>query len=101
MTGVIDWEDAQVGDPLSDLGKSRLETLWALGEAAMVEYSTRYLLRNRELDASALPFWDLWGAARLRHFARFATADQDIDQMRKHFDRFVAAAIRSLDALQK
>ena len=33
--GIIDWEDAMLGDPLGDLGKSRLEMLWALGEAAM------------------------------------------------------------------
>ena len=67
LSGIIDWEDAMLGDPLADLGKSRLEMLWALGEAAMRGYTAAYLALNPQLDASALPFWDLWGAARLPH----------------------------------
>ena len=101
LTGLIDWEDAMVGDPLADMGKSRLETLWALGEEAMAIYTAQYLSRNRGLDARALPFWDLWGASRLTHFASFATESQDIALMQKQFDRFVADAMRTLGALEE
>ena len=101
LTGLIDWEDAMVGDPLADLGKSRLEMLWTLGEEAMAIYTAQYLSRNRGLDARALPFWDLWGAARLTHFASFATESQDIALMQKQFDRFVADAVRALGALEE
>ena len=90
-----------LGDPLGDLGKSRLEILWALGTEAMTVYTERYLARNPKLDATALPFWDLWGALRLPHFASFATDAERIPMMRAQYDRFVASAIRGLDALQK
>ena len=59
LCGIIDWEDAMLGDPLADLGKSRLEMLWALGAAAMNDYTEAYLDLSPGLDASALPFWDL------------------------------------------
>lgn len=101
LSGIIDWEDAMLGDPLGDLGKSRLEMLWALGEEAMQEYSAYYLALNPQLKASALPFWDLWGAARLPHFATFASDGGKVAAMRRQYDRFVQAAIDALAVRQE
>ena len=98
LTGIVDWEDAMLGDPLADLGKSRLEMLWALGAEAMELYTAGYLSLNSALDISARPFWDLWGAARLSHFATFAADANAAEKMRAQYDDFVDAA---LDALQK
>ena len=39
---IIDWEDAMLGDPVGDVGKCRLETLWALGEEAMELFTACY-----------------------------------------------------------
>ena len=96
LQAIIDWEDAMLGDPLADLGKSRLELLWALGEAALESYTAHYLARNPALDASSLPFWDLWGAWRLPHFASFRTYSSEIARMQTQYDRFVAAALAAL-----
>jgi len=101
LAAIIDWEDAMIGDPLADLGKSRLEILWALGRDAMREYSACYLSLNPELDASALPFWDLWGAFRLSHFASFAADSKALPTMSAQYEAFVDGAIAGLDALQK
>ena len=101
LSGIIDWEDAMLGDPLGDLGKSRLEMLWALGEAGMRDYTAQYLALNPQLDASALPFWDLWGAARLPHYASFAEDPGRVATMRRQYDSFVQAAIDALDAGQE
>ena len=98
LSGIIDWEDAMLGDPLADLGKSRLEMLWALGEQAMAEYSAHYLALNPQLEASALPFWDLWGAARLPHYASFAADASNVAAMRRQYDRFTQAAFDALAA---
>ncbi|MCY4466256.1 MAG: phosphotransferase [Chloroflexi bacterium] len=95
-TGIIDWEDAMLGDPLADLGKSRLEMLWSLGEAAMKRYTVAYLALNPALDASALPFWDLWGALRLSHFADFAADAKSASRMRLQYQRFYEAALREI-----
>lgn len=99
LSAIIDWEDATLGDPLADLGKSRLEILWAFGAAAMQAYTARYMQLNGTLNAAALPFWELWGAFRLSHFASFAPEPDQIPRMRSQYDAFVAATIRRLEAL--
>lgn len=96
LTGIIDWEDAAIGDPLADLGKSRLEMLWALGEAAMKQYTAAYLALNPALAASALPFWDLWGALRLSHYPGFAPDAASASRLRLQYQRFVEAALREI-----
>lgn len=63
LVAVIDWEDAEVGDPLADLGNSRMEILWAFGSDAMEEFTQIYRSLS-ELDFTALPYWDLWAALR-------------------------------------
>ncbi len=99
LAAIIDWEDAMLGDPLADLGKSRLEILWALGPVAMKVYTRHYLALNPMLNGAALPFWDLWGASRLSHFPSFAPKPENTRQMRAQYEAFVADAIRRLDAL--
>ena len=101
LEAIIDWEDAMIGDPLADLGKSRLEILWALGDESMVLYTKYYLALNPALDASPLPFWDLWGASRLQHYATFASDTGSVPQMRAQYEAFVDDAIRRLDAVNK
>lgn len=101
LSGILDWEDAMTGDPLGDLGKSRLEILWALGAEAMTEYTANYLALNRALDATALPFWDLWGALRLSQFPAFVTNPEQIPVMRAKYEAFVRDALQALDRLQE
>ena len=98
LSGILDWEDAMLGDPLADLGKSRLETLWALGYEAMQMVTAEYLALNSSLDTSGLPVWDLFGAARLAHFASFAADAERARRMVAQYEDFVATA---LSALQK
>ena len=101
LAGVIDWEDAMLGDPLGDLGKSRLEILWALGYEAMEIYTARYLARGAQLDTSALPYWDLWGAQRLQHFASFAADAEQAARWQAQYSQFVDNAIAALELLQE
>ncbi|MEP7293022.1 MAG: phosphotransferase [Chloroflexota bacterium] len=60
---VIDWEDAKLGDPLADLGISRLEMLWAFGSEAMQTFTEHYQAA-RPIDLTHLPYWDLYAALR-------------------------------------
>ncbi len=96
LSGIIDWEDAMLGDPLADLGKSRLEMLWALGWQAMTLATDAYLALNPALNASGLPVWDLWGAARLAHFGSFAADAAAASRMSRQYARFVASALEAL-----
>ncbi|MCE7983477.1 MAG: phosphotransferase family protein [Caldilinea sp. CFX5] len=63
LAAVIDWEDAAIGDPLADVGNSRLELLWALGAEAMTDFTEQYR-RLTDLDWANLPYWDLCAALR-------------------------------------
>ena len=61
--GVIDWEDAALGDPLADVANARLELLWAWGELAMDEFTSAYAAATR-VHFDHLAYWDLWAALR-------------------------------------
>ena len=96
LVGVIDWEDAQVGDPIADLANSRLEILWAFGIEAMHEFTGHYqALTGR--DRAHLPYSDL--AASLRPAGKFAVWAGDAareKEMRDAHRWFVEQAIKAL-----
>jgi len=68
LSAVIDWEDAAVGDPLMDLGITRLDLLWIFGREAMDAF-TRHYLSLKPVDRASLPYWDLAAALRLARMA--------------------------------
>lgn len=63
LAAVIDWEDAGIGDPLVDLGNTRLEIRFAYGAEAMQMFTDYYLSLTR-IDTTNLPYWDLCAALR-------------------------------------
>jgi len=67
LVGVIDWEDAVLGDPLADLANSRLEMLFAFGQAAMLDFTAAYVAHSPALDLRHLPHWELIAALRPMH----------------------------------
>lgn len=101
LAGIIDWEDAHVGDPLADLAISRLEILWAFDMAAMRTF-TRHYQSLIDLDFSALPCWDL--CAALRPAFQIATwagtpAREQARRIKHHL--FVAQAFEALSSQQR
>ena len=63
LVTVIDWEDAEWGDPLIDLAKSRSEIVWIFGWEAMNSFTHSYQALM-PLDFGHLPYWDLCAALR-------------------------------------
>jgi aminoglycoside phosphotransferase (APT) family kinase protein len=60
IAAVLDWEDAAVGDPLSDLAGSRVELMCAYGESAMEVFTAHYLrARGQAVDPEQLALWEL------------------------------------------
>lgn len=64
LAGVVDWEDAEIGDPLSDLSVARLDILWGFGRDAMHGFTQAYQAHMPQLDYRHLPHWDLMSALR-------------------------------------
>lgn len=95
IVAVIDWENMMQGDPLIDVGKSRLEFLWQFDENNMQIYTDHYHSIMSHLDMTYLPYWDLWGAWRLRDFASWFEDKSKVNRMKIQYDKFVDKAITS------
>lgn len=107
LTAVIDWEDAQLGDPLIDLAQSRSEIVWIFGEAAMVAFTQHYQ-SLADWDYGNLPYWDLCAALRflrlagggfdefVAYFARYGRVDITAQTIREHVGFFIVQALEKL-----
>jgi aminoglycoside phosphotransferase (APT) family kinase protein len=96
ITAVIDWEDAQRGDPLADMANGRLEVLWAFGIEAMQSFTRNYETMT-SIDYTNLPYFDL--CAALRHSLKstgWATYLAGEYVMRERYGWFVTQAFQAL-----
>jgi aminoglycoside phosphotransferase (APT) family kinase protein len=92
LVGVVDWEDARLGDPLQDLANSRLELLWAYDWGAM-ETFTRHYLALTKAAARLLPYWDLWAALRtVGKISRWGLDARRVQRMRVLLEQFMGKA---------
>ncbi|MFN8440343.1 MAG: phosphotransferase [Caldilineaceae bacterium] len=68
LAAVIDWEDAQFGDPLADVANCRFELAWTVSPEAMARFTHHYKALSNSalatLDFTNLPYWDLRAALR-------------------------------------
>lgn len=97
LAAVLDWEDAAVGDPLADLGNTRIELLWAFGAEAMDRFTQEYKARM-SLDYTDLPYWDLCAALRPAFkLAEWTAGDAGAEQaMRAGHRLFITQAFEAL-----
>ncbi|GCE14450.1 hypothetical protein KTT_43090 [Tengunoibacter tsumagoiensis] len=96
LIATIDWEDAQIGDPLVDLANSRLEILWSLGRDAMQKFTQQYQALTT-LSYSNLPYWDLYSALKPAFkLAEWAGDEKQEEKMRKEHQWFVEQALKKL-----
>jgi aminoglycoside phosphotransferase (APT) family kinase protein len=105
LVTVLDWEESEVGDPLADVALSRLDLLWAFGEAAMHDF-TEYYREQTDIGWGLLPHWELLIALRpMSALHRWSQAyapppisrpDITADTMRDDHRLFVQQALRRL-----
>lgn len=63
IVGVLDWENAAIGDPVADIAVVRLDLLWCYGPTAAVSFLSHYRTLG-EVDLYSLAVWDLFAALR-------------------------------------
>jgi aminoglycoside phosphotransferase (APT) family kinase protein len=98
LVAVIDWEDAQLGDPLADVANSRLEILWAFGLDAMHSFTQQYQSMTT-IDFTHLPYWDLCAALRpASKIAQWGLDDITEKNMREGHRLFITQAFEKLSA---
>jgi aminoglycoside phosphotransferase (APT) family kinase protein len=108
LAAIIDWEDAQLGDPLIDLAQSRSEIVWIFGVEAMMVFTQQYQSLN-DLDYRHLPYRDLCAALRFMrladgdlagfaaYFAGYGRADITVQTIQQNMDFFIAQALNKLN----
>jgi aminoglycoside phosphotransferase (APT) family kinase protein len=98
LVGVIDWEDANFGDPLADIAISRLEILWEYGIHAMHSF-TRHYQSLTSLNFTNLSYWDLCAALRPAfHIDEWAGEPTKAQLWRKRHKVFVTLALERLSS---
>jgi aminoglycoside phosphotransferase (APT) family kinase protein len=107
IVAVIDWEDAQIGDPLIDFAISRLDILWIFGSDAFHAFTSHYQ-SLMDIDYVNLPYWDLCAALRLARligddlakwtafFIPFGRHDITEHIFREYFRYFITQALEKL-----
>jgi aminoglycoside phosphotransferase (APT) family kinase protein len=104
LVAVIDWEAAEIGDPLKDLAVSRIDIWWLFGPQAMEDFTASYLAQS-PVDLSLLPLWDLHTALRLvdrpeawaASYVPLGRPDITLDYMKRTHAGFVEQAFTALN----
>jgi aminoglycoside phosphotransferase (APT) family kinase protein len=98
LVGIVDWEDAAIGDPLADIAISRLDLLWAFGMDAMVRFTCEYAVLA-PIDFTSLAYWDLCAALRpAGRLGDWASDEAAEARMRERHGLFVAQALEQLSS---
>jgi aminoglycoside phosphotransferase (APT) family kinase protein len=67
VAAILDWEDAALGDPLSDVACCRVELRYKFGKASMRRFTQAYA-RNQIVDRERLALWQVYVAAAAQRF---------------------------------
>ncbi len=98
LVGIVDWEDAAIGDPLADIAISRLDLLWAFGADAMQRFIREYAA-VAPIDFTNLAHWDLCAALRPAGRLSDWASDRPAEaRMRERHALFVAQALEHLSS---
>jgi aminoglycoside phosphotransferase (APT) family kinase protein len=103
IVAVIDWEEAALGDPLTDVATTRLDLLWAFGPAAMSAFTDHYFSLT-SAPAAHLPLWDLVASLRpagvfsawVADWVDFGRPDMNAPTMRAQHRWFLDRALGAL-----
>lgn len=103
LVGVLDWEDARLGDPLIDIAIARLDLTWLYGEACAEAFVAR-MREHREIPTRELALADLYAALRpgsyldlwAEAYPQIGRPDVTASSMRDAQDRFAEQALARL-----
>lgn len=96
LVAVLDWEDAALGDPLSDVACARAELAVASGQASCSAFTEHYFETTKR-DATRLPLWDLYVAVTaLEAMDQWSLAPQVLAHRRAATETFRDRALRQL-----
>ena len=98
LNAVLDWEDAAIGDPLSDIACTMLELTYLFGTPAAATFARAYR-EHAPLDDARLPLWQVYvAAAACRYMGEWGLPAARERHMRACAEAFLDAAADTLVA---
>lgn len=94
LVAVLDWEDAALGDPLSDVACTGLELRYRYGFDGMAQFIETYS-RSQVVDRRRLALWQVYGAAAAQRFMADWGLPQEQEQ---HMRREALATLAEAEA---
>ncbi|MGE0624858.1 MAG: phosphotransferase family protein [Pseudomonadales bacterium] len=95
INAVLDWEDAALGDPLSDVACCQVELRYKFGRSAMQRFLTSYE-QHGHVDRQRLALWQVYVAAAAQRFM----GDWGLEPSREaHMRREALASVREAGAV--
>ena len=67
IVATLDWEDAALGDPLSDVACCLLELRYQFGREYLPHFLQSYTA-HKQIDYKRLPLWQIYVAAAAQHY---------------------------------
>ncbi len=107
VSGIIDWEDAWIGDPLLDIAGTRVDLAYTFG-LPLAQKFTRAYVSQRKIHLQSLPCWDLvavlWLIRFINHdlhswacfYHGYSRGDVTADLIKARINAFSAAAVKRL-----
>lgn len=96
LVAVVDWEDAALGNPMSDLACCRVELLCEYGRDAMDTF-TKYYLQNNSFDTVDLELWQVYASSSaLSTMHEWGLAPEDEAHRREMTEVFLQESISRL-----
>jgi aminoglycoside phosphotransferase (APT) family kinase protein len=94
VAAILDWEDAALGDPLSDVACCRVELRYKFGPSGMQRF-TRAYARRRAVDPQRLALWQVYVASASQRFMGGWRLAADLEA---HMRAMALASIREAGA---
>ncbi len=96
LRAILDWEDAALGDPLSDVASARLEISWQYGQQAMQVLTDAYFA-GVVADTQRLALWEVYVAsAACKYMGDWGLGEEKTASMRDNAHKFIAEAAKRL-----
>ena len=94
IVGVIDWEDAALGDPIADVAGARVELVWRYGDPAAERFLNEYERRSEAaISRVRLALWELYVcAAGLAFMGGWGLPEHQVTTMRARSEPFLDRA---------
>lgn len=99
VVALLDWEDAALGDPLSDVACCRLELRYVVGALGADRFTREYARRSRR-DLQELPVWDAYvAAAALASMGQWGLPAEREARMRREAEASLTEATAGIEGL--